>query len=82
MEHFIEQGYLVQDTEDRMYIYQQSMGEHTQFGLIGLASVDDYENNRIKRHELTLEKKENDRTKLTDVQSANVGPVFLTFREN
>ena len=82
LEHFIEQGYLVQDTEDRMYIYQQSMGDHTQFGLIGLASVDDYENNRIKRHELTLEKKENDRTKLTDVQSANVGPVFLTFREN
>jgi len=81
LEHFIENGYLVQDTEDRMYIYQQSMGDHTQFGLIGLASVEDYEANRIKRHELTLAKKEADRTKLTDVQSANVGPVFLTFRE-
>jgi len=41
-----------------MYIYQQTMGSHTQFGLIGLASVDDYEQNRIKRHELTLAKKE------------------------
>ena len=80
--HFVEHGYLVQDTEERMYIYQQTMGDHTQFGLIGLASVDDYEQNRIKRHELTLAKKEADRTKLTDVQSANVGPVFLTFREN
>lgn len=58
------------------------MGDHTQFGIIGLASVDDYEHNRIKRHEHTLAKKEADRTKLTDIQSANVGPVFLTFREN
>jgi len=82
LEHFIEHGYLMQDTEDRMYIYQQTMGDHTQFGLIGLASVDDYENEKIKRHEHTLAKKEADRTKLTDIQSANVGPVFLTFREN
>ena len=82
LEHFIEQGYLVQDNEERMYIYQQTMGDHTQYGVIGLASVDDYEQNRIKRHEHTLAKKEADRTKLTDVQSANVGPVFLTFREN
>ena len=80
--HFIENGYLVEDSEERMYIYQQSMGDHTQFGIIGLASVDDYEQNRIKRHEYPLAKKEADRTKLTDVQSANVGPVFLTFREN
>ncbi len=80
--HFIENGYLQQDSEERMYIYQQTMGDHTQFGLIGLASIDDYETKRIKRHEFTLAKKEADRTKLTDVQSANVGPVFLTFREN
>lgn len=46
-----------------------------------VASIEDYENNLIKRHEFTLPKKELDRTKLTDVQSANVGPVFLTFRE-
>lgn len=65
-----------------MYIYQQTMGDHTQYGLIGLASIEDYEENRIKRHEHTLAKKEADRTKLTDVQSANVGPVFLTFKEN
>ena len=58
------------------------MGDHTQQGIIGLASIQDYEENRIKRHEYTLAKKEQDRTKLTDIQSANVGPVFLTFREN
>jgi len=58
------------------------MNNHSQCGLVGLASIEDYENNRIKKHEFTLPKKETDRTKLTDIQSANVGPAFLTFREN
>jgi len=58
------------------------MGDHSQQGIIGLASIQDYEENKIKKHEYTLAKKELDRTKLTDIQSANVGPVFLTFREN
>jgi len=49
---------------------------------MGLASVQDYEDNLIKRHEFTLPKKEADRTKLTNVQSASIEPVFLTFREN
>lgn len=44
------------------------------------ASTDDYEKGLIKKHELTTYKKENDRTKLTDIQSANIGPVFLTFK--
>ena len=44
-------------------------------------SIDDYESGKIKRHELTTYKKEADRTKLIDTQSANVGPVFLTFRD-
>ena len=50
-----------------MYIYQQTMGGHTQQGIIGLASTTDYEENRIKKHENTLEKKEIDITKLTDI---------------
>ena len=49
---------------------------------MGLASILDYEENRIKKHEYTLAKKEEDRTKLTDIQNANAGPVFLAFREN
>jgi uncharacterized protein (DUF1015 family) len=44
-----------------------------------LSSVDDYENNLIKKHEKTIEKKELDRTKLTDIQSASIEPVFLTY---
>lgn len=58
------------------------MNGHTQYGIMGCASIEDYETKKIKRHEYTLAKKELDRTKLTDIQSANIGPVFLTFREN
>ena len=45
------------------------------------ASIIDYEENRIKKHELTRKDKEADRTKLTHIQNANVGPVFLTYSE-
>lgn len=48
---------------------------------MAMASVEDYEKGLIKRHELTIKKKEEDRTKLSDVQNANLGPVFLTWRD-
>jgi uncharacterized protein (DUF1015 family) len=65
-----------------MYIYSQKMGAHEQFGILALSSVDDYENGLIKKHELTLPKKEMDRTNIVDVQGASAEPVFLAFREN
>ena len=43
------------------------MGEREQYGIVAMASVEDYENGLIKRHELTIKKKEEDRTKLSDV---------------
>lgn len=45
------------------------------------SSIEDYEQNKIKKHEKTLSKKEEDRTKLNDIQSANIGPVFLTYKK-
>lgn len=53
----------------------------TQMGLVSTSSIADYENDLIKKHERTLKKKEADRTRLIDTQSANVGPVFLTYRD-
>lgn len=79
---FISKGYIVKDKEKTMYVYQQTMGHHTQKALVGLASNKDYEENRIKKHEFTLPKKEEDRTKLIDIQNASLEPVFLTFRDN
>jgi uncharacterized protein (DUF1015 family) len=46
-----------------------------------MASIEDYENGLIKRHELTIKKKEEDRTKLCNIQNANLGPVFLAFND-
>jgi len=77
---FCKNGWLVQDEKPALYIYSQKMGDHEQFGLVGEASCQQYEDGVIKRHELTRKKKEDDRTKLTDVQSANVGPIFLCYK--
>ncbi len=56
------------------------MGDFTQLGIVAASSIDDYENDRIKKHEKTLPKKEEDRTKLTNTLGANTGPVFLTYK--
>jgi len=79
---FIEKGYLVQDDVPCYYIYSQTMGTHTQYGVCAGVYVEDYAMGIIKRHEKTQVKKENDRTRLTYVQNANVGPVFLMYRDN
>lgn len=79
--YFRKSGYIKQDTEQRMYIYMQKLGEREQYGIVGMASIEDYENGLIKRHELTIKKKEQDRTKLAATQNANLGPVFLTFND-
>jgi uncharacterized protein (DUF1015 family) len=54
LEKFIHKGYLVEDTEPRMYIYMQGMGESKQYGIVALASIEDYESGVIKKHELTI----------------------------
>lgn len=77
---FREKGWIREDTHDRMYIYMQKMAGREQYGIMAMASVEDYEKGLIKRHELTIKKKEEDRTKLSDTQNANLGPVFLTYR--
>lgn len=64
---FIKDGLIIKDPEDTMYIYQQTMGSHTQKALVGLASNKDYEEKRIKKHEYTLAPKEADRTKLINI---------------
>ena len=75
------QGHLKQDGEPGLYVYQQRMGTHVQQGLVAVCHVEDYEQNRIKKHEKTRPDKENDRTRLTSELSANSGPVFLTYRD-
>lgn len=71
---------LIQDEKPCFYVYQQIMGDVNQIGIVAGASVEDYENNIIKKHEHTRAKKEADRIKHVDTLNANTGPVFLTYK--
>jgi len=73
-------GVLLREPQPTMYLYRQTMGEHSQTGLVAVCHTGDYENDIIKKHEKTRPDKENDRTRLVDTLSANTGPIFLTYR--
>jgi uncharacterized protein (DUF1015 family) len=74
-----KKGWLVQDDEPHFYIYSQTMKGRTQFGIVGCASVDDYLNGVIKKHELTRPDKEQDRMIHVRVNNANIEPVFFAY---
>jgi uncharacterized protein (DUF1015 family) len=74
-----KKGWLVEDVEPHFYIYAQTMKGRTQFGIVGCASVDDYLNGVIKRHELTRPDKEQDRMIHVRVNNANIEPVFFAY---
>jgi uncharacterized protein (DUF1015 family) len=76
---FVSRGILVRDPEDCFYLYKQRMGGHEQTGLVAGASVDEYEQDLIKKHEFTRPDKEDDRTRHIDEMDANDEPVFLTY---
>jgi uncharacterized protein (DUF1015 family) len=72
-------GWLIQDDDPHFYIYAQTMEGRTQYGIVGCASVDDYLNGIIKKHELTRPDKEQDRMVHVRVNNANIEPVFFTY---
>ena len=78
-EKFKNNKWLVQDNEDYLYIYAQTMFGKTQYGIVGCASVEDYMNNVIKKHELTRPDKEEDRMKHVRITNANMEPVFFSY---
>ncbi len=79
---FQDKGWLVQDAQDMYYIYAQTMGEKTQYGLVVAAAVKDYTSGAIKKHELTRKDKEEDRMKHVRVTCANMEPVFFAYQDN
>ena len=79
LKKLIDDGIIVQDNNPCFYIYKQIMGEHEQIGLVAGASVEEYDKDLIKKHELTRIDKENDRVKHLLSLNAQVGPVFLTY---
>lgn len=80
LESDIAEGIYVTDEEPGYYVYELTMDGRTQTGLAACASVDDYENNVIKKHENTREDKERDRIAHVDICGAQTGPIFLAYR--
>lgn len=80
LDRLSEDGICIQDAKPCLYIYRQIMNGRAQTGIVGCASIDDYMNNIIKKHELTRADKEADRINHVDYCDANTGPIFLTYR--
>ena len=70
----------ITDTDKTYYIYALTMDKRTQTGIVACASIDDYLNNVIKKHENTRADKEVDRITHVDTLSAQTGPIFLAYR--
>lgn len=78
----INDGTFVTDTTRNYYIYELTRNGRTQTGIVACASIDDYQNNVIKKHENTRADKEEDRIRHVDACNAQTGPIFLAYRRN
>ena len=81
LQRLVDEYVLLREKEPCFYLYQQIMGAHVQTGFVGLASVEEYLNGDIKKHEHTRPEKVHDRVNLIQTLEAQTGPVFLTFRQ-
>lgn len=82
LQQLIKDGNLVEDSGNYMYVYAQSMDGRTQYGLVGCASAQDYWDNKIKKHEFTRKKKEEDRCNHVRYTNSHSGPIFLTYKDD
>jgi len=78
----INEKIYVQDERPSLYIYQLNRQNRIQKGIVACTSIDDYLNNVIKKHELTLQVKEQDRVNHVNFTEAHTGPILMTYREN
>lgn len=80
LQHLMAIGTLKQDPHPCYYLYELSVGEQQQMGLVAVANVADYDNQRIRKHELTRPTKEDDRVRHIEALNAQTGPVFLIYK--
>ena len=81
LQQLIQRGVLTQEARPMFGVYRQKWGAHEQTGLVALASVEEYDQGRIKKHEFTRPVKENDRVQLIQTHESQSGPVLLFFRQ-
>ena len=77
-----KEGAFVKEASPVYYIYELTMEGRSQTGIVGCASIDDYERQIIKKHEKTRAEKEADRIRHVDICNAQTGPIFLTYRSH
>ena len=82
LDGLISSGTLIRDEEPKFYAYRQTMGEHSQTGIVATFDTKDYISGVLKQHEKTRRDKEDDRTRHIETLSAQTGPVFLTYRDD
>lgn len=82
LDGMISDGTFITDTDECYYIYELTMDGRVQTGLVACASIDDYQNNVIMKHENTRADKEADRINHVDICNAQTGPIFLAYRAN
>src|SRR5260370_10943310 len=78
-QRLIAEGALRQDSKPGFYLYRQVMGSHSQVGIVGAASCEDYLHGIIKKHEFTRPDKEDDRVRHIETLNSQTGPVFLVY---
>ncbi len=79
LQKMVAERILKQDEKPCYYAYRLIMGDIVQTGLVAGASVDDYDSNRIRKHEYTRPVKEDDRVRQIDAVNAQTGPVLLAY---
>ncbi len=82
LQAFIKREILLRENKECFYIYRLTLNDHSQTGLVALSSIEDYENNIIKKHELTRPDKEQDRINHIKTTGAQTGNVFMAYRNN
>lgn len=78
----LETGVFITEDKPALYVYRQVMNGRVQTGIVGCVAVDEYMDNRIKKHEFTRVEKEEDRIRHFDICDTNTEPVFLTYRND
>ena len=82
LDKLIAEGTLIRDGEAKFYAYRQTMGSHSQTGIVATFDTKDYLGGVLKQHEKTRKDKEDDRTRHIETLSAHTGPAFLTYRDD
>ena len=82
LDALVADGTLVRDAEPRFYAYRQTMGSHSQTGIVATFDTKEYMAGVLKQHEKTRKDKEDDRTRHIETLGAHTGPAFLTYRDD